>query len=128
MTQSSPIEAPAPIVTLGYTVVRAPIDAPAPTATNGPIDTSGAIAASPAIAACRSMPCAGGAPRVKKLSARANAAYGFAQRSVAQPRGAGCVTSRPTITADAFVVESWLRYLPFERKLKSPACAASRPA
>ena len=51
MTQSRPIDAPSPMVTLGYTTVRSPIVTPCPMQTKAPIDTPAPSRTSDATAA-----------------------------------------------------------------------------
>src|SRR5688572_9357467 len=103
MMQSLPMRAPGPIVTLGKTTVLSPIDAPSPTHTKAPIETSRPIRELPATAACGWIPGAGRQAGAKRPTARANARYGSAVRSIAHgARGASSLSS----TADARVVFS----------------------
>src|SRR5882757_7983292 len=98
MTQSSPIRAWGPIVTFGWTIVRAPIDAPAPTVTNGPIDAPSPIAASPAMALNGSTPAGGEASGANSDTARAKAEYGSSVRNTGHGALAAGPLLRPRMT------------------------------
>jgi hypothetical protein len=73
MTQSRPMRAPGPIVTLGKITVRSPTDAPSPIAANAPTETPSPSVASAATAAIACTPAAGRHAGAKIPTARAKA-------------------------------------------------------
>src|SRR5438128_12666386 len=101
MTQSSPIDAPAPIATWGASDVRAPIRTRAPMHTNGATDTSGPNSAVASMLARGLIPGAAAGAGVNTATASAKARYGCVVRNNAH--GAAC-TDSSTMTADARVV------------------------
>ena len=79
------------MVTWGWTIVRAPIEAPAPIDTNGPMDTCSPSTASAAIAANACTPGAGRSSGAKTPIARENARYGLPRAENGAWRGGAVV-------------------------------------